>query len=90
MSLPKSLNATVTRAQINHPVLAGKVIRRLTGSTAGKKGGATASTPAEHAPHVSGVAAAKTAAGVPGTPTALSRDNGIEAAKIAAGVPAAH
>lgn len=70
------LNARVTRAQIDHPVVAAKVIRKLTGSS-GKKSaetGPTATPPAAPAP----------------TRYSLTRTNGIDAAKVAAGVPAAH
>ncbi|MDN5683856.1 hypothetical protein [Corynebacterium glyciniphilum] len=76
MKLPNILNARVTRAQIDHPVVAAKVIRKLTGSS-GKKGtetGSQAASPAAPAP----------------TRYSLTRTNGIDAAKVAAGVPAAH
>jgi hypothetical protein len=86
-------NVALTRAQIDRPVLAGKVIRKLTGSSGKKTSGkdATSASP-EHAAHVSGVEAAKLAAGVPDAPVteAPTRTNGIEAAKHAAGVPATH
>ncbi|WP_420098122.1 hypothetical protein [Corynebacterium sp.] len=77
MKLPSMLNARVTRAQIDHPVVAGKVIRKLTGSS-GKKGkdGKDGSAAAPVSP--------------PLTRATLTRTNGIDAAKIAAGVPAAH
>ncbi|MEJ6550417.1 hypothetical protein PQI66_12765 [Corynebacterium sp. USCH3] len=80
MKLPSMLNARVTRAQIDHPVVAGKVIRKLTGSS-GKKGkngkdGTDGSAAAPVSP--------------PLTRATLTRTNGIDAAKIAAGVPAAH
>ncbi len=71
------LNARVTRAQIDHPVVAAKVIRKLTGSSGKKKGaenGSQAASPAAPAP----------------TRYSLTRTNGIDAAKVAAGVPAAH
>lgn len=79
MSLPKFLNGVITRTQVTHPVLASKVIRRLTGSGGKKKGGDAASA-AHPAP---GASAASDA-------SAAGRTDGIEAAKIAAGVPAAH
>lgn len=88
----RAKNIALTRAQIERPVIAGTVIRKLTGSSSKKKGGqdAVPATPTvEHAAHVSGVAAAKAAAGVPDTAAVLTRTDGIEAAKIAAGVPAA-
>lgn len=85
-------NVALTRAQIDRPVLAGKMIRRLTGSSGKKTSGkdATSAAPA-HAAHISGVGAAKAAAGVPDAPAtdAPTRTNGIEAAKLAAGVPGA-
>lgn len=88
----RAKNSALTRAQIERPVLAGNVIRKLTGSSSSKKD-ATSAAP-EHATHVSGVAAAKAAAGVPESAetraASLPRTDGIEAAKIAAGVPAAH
>lgn len=80
MKLPSMLNGPVTRAQIDHPVVAAKVIRRLTGSS-GKKG--TDAT--EKA--VSSVSSISSTAASPATP---SRTNGIEAAKLAAGIPAEH
>lgn len=84
MKLPAFLNTPVTRAQINHPVLAGKVIRRLTGSSGKKKSGGAESA-------ASASAAASTAAAAPQvTRATLTRTNGVEAAKIAAGVPAGH
>ena len=86
-------NVALTRAQIDRPVLAGTVIRKLTSSGGKKNSGKDATSAApEHATNISGLAAAKTAAGVPETPhtDAPTRTNGIEAAKRAAGVPAAH
>lgn len=77
MKLPSMLNGPVTRAQIDHPVVAAKVIRRLTGSS-GKKG--TDAT--EEA--VSSISATAASAATP------ARTNGIEAAKLAAGIPAEH
>lgn len=86
----RAKNSALTRAQIERPVLAGKVIRKLTGSSSSKKD--AASTAPEHAVHVSGVAAAKAAAGVPRSAETsaapLPRTVGIGAAKLAAGVPA--
>ncbi|HJG47098.1 hypothetical protein [Corynebacterium variabile] len=98
----RAKNSALTRAQIERPVLAGKVIRKLTGSSSSKKetgedATSTApedatSTAPEHATHVSGVAAARAAAGVPESAetraSSLPRTDGIEAAKLAAGVPA--
>lgn len=85
-------NVALTRAQIERPVIAGTVIRRLTGGSSTKKSGQDAAPTVEHAAHVSGVAAAKAAAGVPESAAtraaSLTRTDGIEAAKIAAGVPA--
>ena len=87
-------NSALTRAQSERPVLAGKVIRKLTGSSSSKKetGEDATSTAPEHATHVSGVAAARAAAGVPESAetraASLPRTDGIEAAKLAAGVPA--
>ena len=85
-------NVVLTRAQIERPVLAGKVIRKLTGSSGKTSGKDAAPAAPEHATHLSGVAAAKAAAGVPDTAhtDAPTRTNGIGAAKRAAGVPAAH
>lgn len=77
MKLPSMLNGPVTRAQINHPVVAAKVIRRLTGSS-GKKG--TDATE-EAVSSISSPAA---------SPASPARTNGIEAAKLAAGIPAEH
>ncbi|MGN0095102.1 MAG: hypothetical protein ACI38U_03470 [Corynebacterium sp.] len=77
MKLPNMLNARVTRAQIDHPVVAAKVIRKLTGSSGKKKGagnGSAAASPTAPAP----------------TRYSLTRTNGIDAAKVAAGVPAVH
>ncbi|AHW62694.1 hypothetical protein [Corynebacterium glyciniphilum] len=74
MKLPNMLNARVTRAQIDHPVVAAKVIRKLTGSS-GKKGGSSSPAPVVSRPV---------------TRATLTRTNGIDAAKIAAGVPSAH
>ncbi|MEY8567572.1 hypothetical protein AALF15_13545 [Corynebacteriaceae bacterium 7-707] len=78
MKLPSILNARVTRAQIDHPVVAAKVIRKLTGSS-GKKSSSSASP----------AAPAGAAAPAP-TRFTLTRTNGIDAAKVAAGVPSAH
>ncbi|MGV0868998.1 hypothetical protein [Corynebacterium kalidii] len=81
MKLPSMLNARVTRAQIDHPVVAAAVIRKLTGSS-GKKSGATA-----------GPATAPSAPSAPSAasvPPVLTRTNGIDAAKVAAGVPTGH
>jgi hypothetical protein len=75
MKLPSMLNARVTRAQIDHPVVAASVIRKLTGSS-GKKSGTTGD-PTVSAPAVS-------------VPPVLTRTNGIDAAKVAAGVPTGH
>ncbi|MDN5583270.1 MAG: hypothetical protein L0G55_11915 [Corynebacterium sp.] len=77
MKLPSMLNGPVTRAQIDHPVVAAKVIRRLTGSS-GKKG--TDATE-EAVSSISSPAA---------SPASPARTNGIEAAKLAAGIPAEH
>lgn len=77
MKLPSMLNGPVTRAQIDHPVVAAKVIRRLTGSS-GKKG--TDATE-EAVSYISSPAA---------SPASPARTNGIEAAKLAAGIPAEH
>lgn len=74
MKLPKMMNSRVTRAQIDHPVLAANVIRRLTGSSGKKKGGSAESPAPVPAP----------------TRYTLTRTNGIDAAKVAAGVPAGH
>lgn len=67
MHLPTPLNAFVTRAQVNHPVIAGKIIRSLTGS--GSKSSAHSENsvrPASSSPaRTNGIEAAKTAAGVP-------------------------
>lgn len=83
MKLPSMLNGPVTRAQIDHPVVAAKVIRRLTGSS-GKKGtGATDAT--EKA-----VSSISSPAASPASPASPARTNGIEAAKLAAGIPAEH
>ncbi|AGP30421.1 hypothetical protein [Corynebacterium terpenotabidum] len=69
MSLPSFLQAPLTRAQVRHPVIAGNVIRRLTGSS-GKS--AQASDAAPDVPETAGpltrdngIEAAKRAAGVP-------------------------
>ncbi|MCJ7857524.1 hypothetical protein [Corynebacterium kalidii] len=78
MKLPSMLNARVTRAQIDHPVVAAAVIRKLTGSS-GKKSGATA-----------GPATAPSAPTAASVPPVLTRTNGIDAAKVAAGVPTGH
>jgi hypothetical protein len=71
----RTKNVALTRAQIDRPVLAGKVIRRVTGGGSKKKGSG------HHAP-------AQDAATT--VPAVLTRTNGIEAAKRAAGVPTIH
>ncbi|MGP9722943.1 hypothetical protein ACT3SZ_02870 [Corynebacterium sp. AOP40-9SA-29] len=80
MKLPSMLNGPVTRAQIDHPVVAAKVIRRLTGSS-GKKGTGATDATEEAVSSISSPAA---------SPTTPTRTNGIEAAKLAAGIPAEH
>lgn len=77
MKLPSMLNGPVTRAQINHPVVAAKVIRQLTGSS-GKKGSDAMDATEEAVSSISSAAAPPV------------RTNGIEAAKLAAGIPAEH
>lgn len=76
MSLPKFLNKFVTRAQVNYPTLAAKVIRKLTGSSSKSSSSAPAIAP-------SGADSVQSS-------DPLNRDNGIEAAKVAAGVPVVH
>ena len=95
MKLPKSLNIPVTRAQIDRPVMAAKVIRKLTSSSgkskssegagAGTGNGGTAADAAS-----AGAAASDTAPQAAPTRETLTRTNGIDAAKVAAGVPTDH
>jgi hypothetical protein len=80
MKLPKPLNATLTRAQIDRPVATGKVIRRLTSS--GGKSGETKGAEAD-----AGETDGSNAPTPAPTRETLTRTNGIDAAKIAAGVP---